>query len=36
MQVLTPFEKTIELYTTGLPAGTYTVEVNDVSDTFTL
>jgi len=36
IQVLTPFEKTIDLETTGLPAGAYTVEVNDVSDTFTL
>jgi hypothetical protein len=36
LQVLTPFEKTIGLDTTGLPAGAYSVEVNDVSDMFTL
>jgi len=36
IQILAPFEKTIELDTTGLPAGIYTVEVNGVRDTFEL
>jgi len=35
-QVLAPFEKTIELDTTGLPTGVYMVEVNGVTDTFAL
>jgi inhibitor of cysteine peptidase len=35
-QVLTPFEETIPLDVYGLDAGTYTVDVNGVTDTFTL
>lgn len=35
-QVLTPFEERITLDVYGLPAGTYTVDVNGVTDTFTL
>ncbi len=35
-QVLTPFEERIALDVYGLPAGTYTVDVNGVTDTFTL
>ena len=35
-QVLTPFEENIPLDVYGLAAGTYTVEVNGVTSTFTL
>jgi len=35
-QALVPFEETIELEVRGLPAGTYTVDVNGVTGTFTL
>ena len=35
-QVLAPFEERIELDVRGLPAGTYTVDVNGVRETFTL
>jgi inhibitor of cysteine peptidase len=35
-QVLTPFEENIPLDVYGLAAGTYTVEVNGVTGTFTL
>jgi inhibitor of cysteine peptidase len=35
-QVLTPFEETIPLDVYGLDAGTYTVDVNRVTGTFTL
>jgi inhibitor of cysteine peptidase len=35
-QVLTPFEETIPLDVYGLDAGTYTVDVNGVTGTFTL
>ncbi|MGD2179237.1 MAG: hypothetical protein PVG71_15605, partial [Anaerolineae bacterium] len=35
-QVLAPFEERISLDVYGLPAGTYTVDVNGVTDTFTL
>ncbi len=35
-QQLVGFEKTIALEVAGLPAGTYTVDVNGVTDTFTL
>jgi inhibitor of cysteine peptidase len=35
-QVLTPFEETIALDVYGLDAGTYTVDVNGVTGTFTL
>jgi inhibitor of cysteine peptidase len=35
-QVLTPFEENIPLAVYGLAAGTYTVDVNAVTDTFTL
>ena len=35
VQVLAPFEETIPLDVMGLPAGTYTVDVNGVTDTFT-
>ena len=35
-QVLTPFEEAIALDVYGLPAGTYTVDVNGVTGTFTL
>ena len=35
-QVITAFEETISLDVYGLPAGTYTVDVNGVSATFTL
>jgi len=35
-QVLTPFEENIPLDVYGLAAGTYTVDVNGVSGTFTL
>jgi len=34
--VLAPFEETIPLEVYGLPAGTYTVEVNGVQGTFDL
>ena len=33
IQVLAPFEETISLEVYGLPAGTYTVEVNGVQGT---
>jgi inhibitor of cysteine peptidase len=36
IQVLAPFEEVIPLYVYGLPAGTYTVEVNGVQGTFDL
>jgi len=36
IQVLAPFEETIPLEVYGLPAGTYTVDVNGVQDTFDL
>ena len=36
LQVTTPFEQTIPLNTTDLPAGDYTVKVNGVSAVFTL
>ena len=36
IQVLEPFEETYPLDVAGLPAGTYTVDVNGVTDTFTL
>ena len=36
IQVLAPFEKAYPLDVAGLPAGTYTVDVNGVTDTFTL
>ena len=36
IQVIAPFEETIPLYVYGLPAGTYTVEVNGVQGTFNL
>ncbi len=35
-QALVPFEERIELDIYGLPAGTYTVDVNGVRETFTL
>lgn len=35
-QALTPFEETISLNVDGLPAGTYNVSVNGVTDSFTL
>ncbi|MEZ4538998.1 MAG: NBR1-Ig-like domain-containing protein [Chloroflexota bacterium] len=35
-QALVPFEQTLSLDVVGLPAGTYTVNVNGVQDTFTL
>ena len=35
-QVLVPFEETISLDVYGLPAGSYTVDVNGVQETFTL
>lgn len=35
-QALVPFEESIPLEVEGLPAGTYTVSVNGVTDTFTL
>ena len=35
-QVITPFEHTVALDVVGLPAGTYTVNVNGVTNTFTL
>ncbi len=35
-QVLTPFSQSIPLDIYGLPAGTYTVQVNDLTTTFTL
>lgn len=35
-QALVPFEERVELEVRGLPAGTYTVEVNGVRETFTL
>lgn len=34
-QALVPFEETIPLEVNGLPAGTYTVKVYDLNDTFT-
>jgi len=36
IQVLAPFEEIIPLYVYGLPAGSYTVDVNGVRDTFNL
>jgi len=36
IQVLAPFEEIIPLEVYGLPAGTYTVDVNGVQDTFDL
>ena len=36
IQVIAPFEETIPLGVYGLPAGTYTVEVNGVQGTFNL
>jgi len=36
IQVLAPFEEIITLEVYGLPAGTYTVDVNGVQDTFDL
>ena len=36
IQVIAPFEETIPLEADGLPAGTYTVEVNGVQGTFDL
>jgi len=36
IQVLAPFEEIIPLDVYGLPAGTYTVDVNGVQDTFDL
>ena len=36
IQVLAPFEEIISLEVYGLPAGTYTVDVNGVQDTFDL
>jgi len=36
IQVLAPFEETIPLKVYDLPAGTYTVDVNGVRDTFDL
>ena len=36
IQVLAPFEEIIPLKVYGLPAGTYTVDVNGVQDTFGL
>jgi inhibitor of cysteine peptidase len=35
-QVITPFEHNVALDVAGLPAGTYTVDVNSVTETFTL
>jgi len=35
-EALVPFEETVSLDVYGLPAGTYTVDVNGVTDTFTL
>ncbi|MBN1954177.1 MAG: hypothetical protein JW900_03905 [Anaerolineae bacterium] len=35
-QVIVPFEESVSLDVAGLPAGTYTVDVNGVSGTFTL
>jgi inhibitor of cysteine peptidase len=35
-QALVPFEETIDLEVRGLPAGTYTVDVNGATGTFTL
>jgi inhibitor of cysteine peptidase len=34
-QALVPFEERVDLDVQGLPAGTYTVDVNGISDTFT-
>lgn len=36
IQIITPFEEIIPLEVYGLPAGTYTVEVNGVQGTFSL
>ena len=36
IQVLAPFEEIISLEVYGLPAGTYTVDVNGIQDTFDL
>jgi inhibitor of cysteine peptidase len=36
IQVLAPFEEVIPLYVYGLPAGTYTVEVNGIQGSFIL
>lgn len=36
IQVIQPFEETISLDVYGLPAGTYTVDVNGVQDSFSL
>ena len=35
-QVIMPFEETVALDAAGLKAGTYTVDVNGVTETFTL
>lgn len=35
-QVITPFEENVDLDVVDLPAGEYTVQVNDLSETFTL
>ena len=35
-QALVPFEERVELDVRGIPAGTYTVDVNGVRETFTL
>ena len=35
-QALVPFEESVELPVRGLPAGTYTVEANGATATFTL
>lgn len=36
VQMLRPFEKNIPLDVNGLPAGTYTIDVNGMTETFTL
>jgi inhibitor of cysteine peptidase len=36
IQIIAPFEETIPLEVYGLPAGTYTVNVNGVQGTFSL
>ncbi|MEZ4711727.1 MAG: hypothetical protein R3A44_31335 [Caldilineaceae bacterium] len=35
-QALVPFEETVQLEVSGLPTGTYTVDVNGVTETFVL
>jgi inhibitor of cysteine peptidase len=35
-QIVVPFEESIPLDVVGLPAGTYTVDVNGVTGSFTL